>query len=261
MARTNPKILLVVNGADDFGRSFRAKLEQEGCRVTTASTGAEALSEGREHFDLIFLDLELPDLDGLAVLKELRALANGNWTPVFLLKSEGEPTHLVQRGFDFGASGYVIKHRLPPASSIGIADQLMKAVSPVNGDGSVLTGPAGRRDVCPFSSRHEFGHCSVFVPLTVSVGEEGVEPTTTCSHLRIGTSDTWRRSSPVPALRDRRPGGTRPLSGGQATRIEAAPLPSAGDQALGARSKSIKRRARWRPAAEMPPPMPRPSLS
>ncbi len=192
MARTNPRILLVANGDDDFGRSFRAKLEQEGCRVTTASTGAEALNEARGHFDLILLDLELPELDGLEVLKELRAQANGNWSPVFLLKSEGEPTHLVQRGFDFGASGYVIKHRLPPESSIGIADQLMKAVSPVNGNGSALTGPAGRRDVCPFSSRHEFGHCSVFVPLTVSAGEEGVEPTTTCSHLRIGTSDTWR---------------------------------------------------------------------
>ena len=191
MARTNPKILLA-DADDDFRQSFQSRLEQEGCRVITASTGAEALSEAGGHFDLILLDLELPDLDGPAVLKELRVRTNGNWTPVFLLKSEGEATHLVQRGFDFGASGYVIKHRLPPASSIGIADQLMKAVSPVNGDGSVLTGPAGRRDVCPFSSRHEFGHCSVFVPLTVSVGEEGVEPTTTCSHLRIGTSDTWR---------------------------------------------------------------------
>jgi len=192
MARTSTRILLIAGAEDDFRRSFQSRLEQEGCRVTAASTGAEALREARGHFDLIILDLELSDVDGMTVLKELRAQANGNWTPVFLLKSEGEPAHMVQRGFDFGASGYVIKHRLPPASSIRIADQLMKAVSPVNGNGSALTGPAGRRDVCPFSSRHEFGHCSVFVPLTVSAGEEGVEPTTTCSHLRIGTSDTWR---------------------------------------------------------------------
>jgi len=192
MARTSTRILLIAGAEDDFRRSFQSRLEQEGCRVTAASTGAEALREARGHFDLIILDLELSDVDGMTVLKELRAQANGNWTPVFLLKSEGEPAHMVQRGFDFGASGYVIKHRLPPASSIRIADQLMKAVSPVAGNGSGLTGPAGRPDVCPFSSRHDFGACSVFMPLTINAGEEGVEPTETCSHLRVGTSDTWR---------------------------------------------------------------------
>ena len=191
MARTSPKILLA-DADDDFRQSFQSRLEQEGCRVITASTGAEALSEAGGHFDLILLDLELPDLDGPAVLKELRVRANGNWTPVFLLKSEGEPVHLVQRGFDFGASGYVIKHRLPPASSVRIADQLIRAVSPIAADVVGRIRPAGRSDVCPFSSRHEFGHCSVFVPLSVGNAEDGTEPPTTCSHLRIGTSDTWR---------------------------------------------------------------------
>ena len=30
------------------------------------------------------------------------------------------------------------------------------------------------------------------MPLTMNGGEEGVEPAQTCSHLRVGTSDTWR---------------------------------------------------------------------
>jgi len=62
----------------------------------------------------------------------------------------------------------------------------------VSGRGSLPTGPAGSRDVSPSSSRHGLGHCSVFGPLKGSVGEERVRPTTTCRHLRIGTSDTWR---------------------------------------------------------------------
>src|SRR5438094_2536371 len=144
MARTNPKILLVVNGADDFGRSFRAKLEQEGCRVTTASTGAEALSEGREHFDLIFLDLELPDLDGLAVLKELRALANGNWTPVFLLKGEGGPTNWFRGAFTFGASVNGISTRRPLHSWFAFANRLLRPWCPVIAEGRCLPARPGR---------------------------------------------------------------------------------------------------------------------
>jgi CheY-like chemotaxis protein len=194
VARSSPRVLLVANAGDDFQRSFASRLEQEGCLVTTVSTGAEALREAGGHFDLIILDLELSngEGDGLTLLQQLRAQANGNWTPAFLLKGEGEPPHVVQRGFDFGASGYLIKHRLPRTSSTRIIDQLMKAVTPMAGAGPGKARPAGRRDVCPFSSRHAFGQCSVFVPLSINGTEEDVEPMTTCSHLRIGTSDTWR---------------------------------------------------------------------
>ena len=36
------------------------------------------------------------------------------------------------------------------------------------------------------------GRCSVFLPLTIKVADDGAEPTVSCSHLRVGTSDTWR---------------------------------------------------------------------
>jgi len=171
------KVLLIAD-SDQFTREFAEKLEKEGATIARAGSEAEALAAPVDDFDLIVLDLDFPDIDALTLLRQLN---NGVMTvPVLLLKGEGEPMHIVQRGLDFGASGYVIKHRLPrdPASS-GVLDGLFK---PSN----------GRGDSCPFSAKHEFGRCSVFLPLNINVADDGDEPIVSCSHLRIGTSDTWR---------------------------------------------------------------------
>lgn len=172
--------------ADQFAAGLAARLRDEGAQVTVAESMADAMAKELDGFDIILLDLELTDGEGLSVLRRMHANGNGNGrahAPVLLLKGEGEPVHIVQRGFDFGASGYLIKHRMPSnLASARILDQLVKAVS--------LTG--ARQDTCPFSSRHEFGRCSVFLPLPIAAGEEGIEPLVSCSHLRIGTSDTWR---------------------------------------------------------------------
>ncbi len=171
------KVLLIAD-SDEFTREFAARLEQDGATVARASSGAEALGTPVHEFDLIVLDLDFPDTDALTLLQQLR---NGVMSvPVLLLKGEGEPDHIVQRGLDFGASGYVIKHRLPrDLDSASVLDGLFKAAN-------------GRGDSCPFSAKHEFGRCSVFLPLTIKVADDGAEPTISCSHLRVGTSDTWR---------------------------------------------------------------------
>jgi CheY-like chemotaxis protein len=171
------KVLLIAD-FDEFTREFAAKLEQEGAKVARAGTGAEALAAPVHDFDLIVLDLDFPETDALTLLRQLH---NGVMTvPVLLLKGEGEPAHTVQRGLDFGASGYVIKHRLPgDLGSAKVLDGLFKASN-------------GRGDSCPFSAKREFGRCSVFLPLNITVADDGEEPIVSCSHLRIGTSDTWR---------------------------------------------------------------------
>ncbi len=176
--------ILLIAGSDQFTADLAGRLEAEGAGVTQAGTGAEVLAKKLDRYDMILLDLELPDAEGLGVLRQVHTNGDGaSHVPVLLLKDEGEPAHIVQRGLDFGASGYVIKHRLPREfASSGILDQLVKAIS--------LTG--ARQDSCPFSSRHEFGRCSVFLPLSIAAGDEGNEPLVSCSHLRVGTADTWR---------------------------------------------------------------------
>jgi CheY-like chemotaxis protein len=177
-ARSATRKVLLIAASDEFTREFAARLEQEGATIARAGSGAEALAAAVHDFDLIVLDLDFPDTDALTLLRQLNT--DDMTVPVLLLKGEGEPAHLVQRGLDFGASGYVIKHRLPgDLASASVLDGLFKAAN-------------GRGDSCPFSANHEFGRCSVFLPLNIKVADDGAEPTVSCSHLRVGTSDTWR---------------------------------------------------------------------
>jgi DNA-binding response OmpR family regulator len=82
-------------------------LEAEGFATDRAGDGAEALElVHREHYDLLVLDLLLPRLDGLEVLRELRHI--NPELPVLILSARSDlPTKL--RGFELGADDYVQK--------------------------------------------------------------------------------------------------------------------------------------------------------
>jgi DNA-binding response OmpR family regulator len=100
------KVLLV----EDEARiaSFVVKgLEADGYAVEHVATGAEALNRARAGKpDLIVLDLALPDVDGLNVLRRLRH--GGTVVPVIVLTARGDVDDRVQ-GFDAGADDYVTK--------------------------------------------------------------------------------------------------------------------------------------------------------
>jgi DNA-binding response OmpR family regulator len=88
--------------------SFVARaLEAEGFVTDGADDGVQALELARrEHYDLVVLDLLLPRLDGLSVLRELRH--RNPELPVVILSARSDlPTKL--RGFDLGANDYVQK--------------------------------------------------------------------------------------------------------------------------------------------------------
>lgn len=84
-------------------------LTAAGYTITTASTGEEGLRQaGRQPFDLIILDLMLPDLDGWAVLRYLRERNQTVTTPTILVSALHQPSEKV-RGFQLGADDYITK--------------------------------------------------------------------------------------------------------------------------------------------------------
>jgi DNA-binding response OmpR family regulator len=88
-------------------RDVSAALSAAGFRVQTTRDGAEAWFLGdTEDFDLVVLDLGLPRMDGLAVLKRWRA--GGRSMPVLVLTARGAWTERVQ-GIDAGADDYLPK--------------------------------------------------------------------------------------------------------------------------------------------------------
>ena len=95
------KILLV---EDDTSILMGLKfcLEQENFLVSTAITGKEALEKIQESFDLILLDLNLPDMNGFDILKQIENI------PVIFLTANDEEVSIVQ-GLDMGAEDYITK--------------------------------------------------------------------------------------------------------------------------------------------------------
>ncbi len=86
--------ILVVDDDDDT-RSIHAEiLSLGGHRVITAADGEEAIAYALHlAFDLIVLDLCLPKVDGIRVIKELRSSSLAHSTPIIVVSAGNEPMH------------------------------------------------------------------------------------------------------------------------------------------------------------------------
>jgi DNA-binding response OmpR family regulator len=98
--------ILVVDDELEIVKVVRAYLEQSGFRVITASDGQQALAVFRhEQPDLIVLDLNLPQLDGLDVCRAIRRDSN---VPIIMLTARVEETDRLI-GLEIGADDYITK--------------------------------------------------------------------------------------------------------------------------------------------------------
>jgi two-component system cell cycle response regulator CtrA len=100
------RVLLVEDDAAS-AKSIEMMLKTEGYVCDSTDLGEDGLEIGKLYdYDLIILDLMLPDMDGFEVLRRLRS-ANIH-TPVLILSGLTEPDHKI-RGFDIGADDYLTK--------------------------------------------------------------------------------------------------------------------------------------------------------
>jgi DNA-binding response OmpR family regulator len=101
--------LLIVDDESDIAHMIAQQFRDEGYLTTTVHNGTEALQIVRERqFDLVLLDLLLPDLDGFTVLGGLRARPETQLTPILLLSALNSPAEKV-RGLQLGADDYITK--------------------------------------------------------------------------------------------------------------------------------------------------------
>ncbi len=109
-------ILLVEDNPDHEALTLRALRKHVSANIVVAHDGEEALEmlfpHGREGRpiapDLILLDLQLPKIDGLQVLRRLRAEARTKLVPVVVLTSSDEERDVVS-SYSLGANSYVRK--------------------------------------------------------------------------------------------------------------------------------------------------------
>ncbi|MFA8438277.1 response regulator transcription factor [Pueribacillus sp. YX66] len=99
--------ILIVEDESKIARVIQLELEYEGYEATTARTGKEGLRLLEQHeWDLVLLDIMLPELNGIEVLRRMRSA--GDVTPVILLTARDSIPDKVS-GLDQGANDYMTK--------------------------------------------------------------------------------------------------------------------------------------------------------
>jgi DNA-binding response OmpR family regulator len=101
--------LLVVDDDPVIVELLRINFEIEGFEVLCASGGEEGLRRARaDHPDLVISDIMMPRLDGLQLLRQLRADPTTAGLPVVLLSAKAQHAE-VEEGLALGAADYVTK--------------------------------------------------------------------------------------------------------------------------------------------------------
>ncbi len=121
---TGQRRILVADDDADILALVKAVLERSGHEVVAVTDGAEALASLRmQRPDLAVLDITMPNVDGLEVLRRLRADAETISLPVVLLSAQAQEAD-VREGFATGASAYVKKPFSPRELAARVAELL-----------------------------------------------------------------------------------------------------------------------------------------
>jgi two-component system KDP operon response regulator KdpE len=106
-SETMPLRVLVVDDEPPIRRFLRTSLHAQGYEIVEAEDGTKALEEMRRHPpDLLVLDLGLPKVDGLEIIRQIRG--SGATTPIIVLSSRADEAGKVE-ALDLGADDYVTK--------------------------------------------------------------------------------------------------------------------------------------------------------
>ena len=141
--------ILVVDDDTKILNLVRAYLEREGFAVITASDGRAALAAVREsHPRLVVLDVMLPELDGIAVLRALRESSN---IPVLMLSARGAIADRVY-GINEGADDYLAKPFSPMELVVRVKAILRRAETTT---ASAAHGELRHADLVIDLDRHE----------------------------------------------------------------------------------------------------------
>src|SRR6476620_11115615 len=99
--------ILLVEDEENLQEALKLNLELEGYEVTSSYDGADALKQvQKEHFNLIILDVMLPELDGIAVVETIRL--NNSEIPILILSAKNSSADRVL-GLKKGADDYLTK--------------------------------------------------------------------------------------------------------------------------------------------------------
>ncbi|GAA5041041.1 hybrid sensor histidine kinase/response regulator [Marivirga lumbricoides] len=99
--------ILIIDDLKSIFTNIENLLTSKGCEVTYSANGYEGLAEAQKNnYDLIILDIHMPDINGLDVCKQLKNIPYYHFRPILLLTSD---TESLDKGLLAGASDYILK--------------------------------------------------------------------------------------------------------------------------------------------------------
>ena len=102
--------ILVTDDDDLSRRLMRVILTQEGHRVEVAANGIEALEAVKNNtFDIVFMDLHMPDMDGMEASRQIRAWESGDSHTFIVALTASYLPEIGQALFDSGIDNYISK--------------------------------------------------------------------------------------------------------------------------------------------------------
>lgn len=103
------KRILAVDDSRSFRQMVSLTLRAAGYEVTEAVDGSDALAKARaQDFHLVLTDQNMPSMDGLALVRSLRALPTYRTAPILMLTTESSE-EMKQQGRAAGATGWLVK--------------------------------------------------------------------------------------------------------------------------------------------------------
>lgn len=117
--------ILIVDDSASMRQMVTFTLKGAGYDVEEAIDGVDALKKAKiKSFDIVVTDVNMPNMDGIVLIKALRALPSYKFTPLLMLTTESTSDKKMQ-GKEAGATGWMVKPFNP--------DQLLATIKKVTG--------------------------------------------------------------------------------------------------------------------------------
>jgi two-component system, chemotaxis family, chemotaxis protein CheY len=108
------KTILIVDDSTSIRQMLGFTLRAAGYEVDEAVDGRDGLGKAqRKSYQLVFTDQNMPNMDGISLIKSLRGLPNYRSTPILMLTTESSDA-MKQQGKAAGATGWLVKPFDPP---------------------------------------------------------------------------------------------------------------------------------------------------
>jgi two-component system chemotaxis response regulator CheY len=118
------KKVLVVDDSSVVRMSLDMLLKENGYDVTTANDGTEGVTAAKnDNFDLIITDINMPNMNGFDLIKNVREMDNCKFLPILVLTTESD-SEMLKKGKNYGATGWIVK----PFTNESLLETVLKVI-------------------------------------------------------------------------------------------------------------------------------------